>query len=103
MARKTRKKRAARGRSKSGRTRGKPLYGRGDWERRKTIPEESSPREDRSDARRDFGRLIHSPSFRRLQGKTQLFPGAESDFFRNRLTHSLEVAQIARGIASHHK
>ncbi len=43
--------------------------------------------------------MIHSPSFRRLQGKTQLFPGHESDFFRNRLTHSLEVAQIAESIA----
>lgn len=53
----------------------------------------------RSEFRRDFGRLLHSPSFRRLQGKTQLFPGHESDFFRNRLTHSLEVAQIAKGIA----
>lgn len=49
--------------------------------------------------RKDYSRLLHSPSFRRLQGKTQLFPGAESDFFRNRLTHSLEVAQIASGIA----
>jgi dGTPase len=35
-----------------------------------------------------------------LQGKTQLFPGTESDFFRNRLTHSLEVAQIAQGLAA---
>ncbi|WP_439372650.1 deoxyguanosinetriphosphate triphosphohydrolase family protein [Bradyrhizobium sp. DASA03120] len=41
---------------------------------------------------------MHCPAFRRLQGKTQLFPG-ESDFFRNRLTHSLEVSQIAKGIA----
>jgi dGTPase len=49
--------------------------------------------------RRDYARLIHSPSFRRLQGKTQLFPGIETDFFRNRLTHSLEVAQIAKSIA----
>ena len=43
--------------------------------------------------------MLHSSSFRRLQGKTQLFPGVESDFFRNRLTHSLEVAQIAKSIA----
>jgi dGTPase len=53
----------------------------------------------RTPYRRDYARLIHAPSFRRLQGKTQLFPGAESDFFRNRLTHSLEVAQIAESIA----
>ncbi|MFV8607446.1 deoxyguanosinetriphosphate triphosphohydrolase family protein, partial [Ralstonia pseudosolanacearum] len=54
----------------------------------------------RSAFRKDYARLLHAPSFRRLQGKTQLFPGVESDFFRNRLTHSLEVAQIASGIAT---
>jgi dGTPase len=53
----------------------------------------------RTDFRRDYSRLIHSPVFRRLQGKTQLFPCIESDFFRNRLTHSLEVAQIGKSIA----
>lgn len=53
----------------------------------------------RSAFRRDYARVLHSPSWRRLQGKTQLFPGHESDFFRNRLTHSLEVSQIAEGIA----
>lgn len=57
------------------------------------------PEPYRNEWRRDYARLIHSPSFRRLQGKTQLFPGVESDFFRNRLTHSLEVAQIAKSIA----
>lgn len=57
------------------------------------------PEEYRSQWRRDYARLIHSAAFRRLQGKTQLFPGNESDFFRNRITHSLEVAQIAKSIA----
>ena len=55
----------------------------------------------RSVYRQDYGRLLHSPCFRRLQGKTQLFPSHESDFFRNRLTHSLEVAQVAKAIALH--
>ncbi|MEQ9558367.1 MAG: dNTP triphosphohydrolase [Rhodospirillales bacterium] len=53
----------------------------------------------RSGPRRDYARLIHSAAFRRLQGKTQLFPGWESDFFRNRLTHSLEVSQVAESLA----
>lgn len=65
---------------------------------RQCISEKASP-PFRSSYRRDYARLIHSPAFRRLQGKTQLYPGHESDFFRNRLTHSLEVAQIAKGIA----
>lgn len=73
------------------------LYHDKDYKRVKD--EEEDVELGRSAFRRDFGRLLHSPSFRRLQGKTQLFPGDESDFFRNRLTHSLEVAQIAKGIA----
>jgi dGTPase len=66
--------------------------------KRKAVPSKADS-EYRSAFRRDYARLIHSPAFRRLQGKTQLFPGHESDFFRNRLTHSLEVAQIGKGIA----
>jgi dGTPase len=50
--------------------------------------------------RKDYARLVHSPAFRRLQGKTQLFPGQENDFFRNRLSHSIEVAQVAKSIVS---
>jgi dGTPase len=67
---------------------------------REVIEHEGYEREEyRTAWRRDYARLIHSAAFRRLQGKTQLFPGMESDFFRNRLTHSLEVAQIAKSIA----
>lgn len=46
----------------------------------------------------DYGRVIHSASFRRLQGKTQILNLGDSDFYRTRLTHSLEVAQIASGL-----
>lgn len=60
----------------------------------------NTPKEYRTEYDRDYARVLHSPSFRRLQNKTQLFPGTESDFFRNRLTHSLEVSQIAKSIAT---
>jgi dGTP triphosphohydrolase len=76
------------------------LYTDGDYTREARGPGSgfSTSEPYRSDFRRDYGRLIHCAAFRRLVGKTQLFPGIESDFFRNRLTHSLEVAQIGKSI-----
>jgi dGTPase len=54
----------------------------------------------RNDFQRDRDRVIHSRAFRRLESKTQVFTRRYSDHFRNRLTHTLEVAQIARTIAA---
>jgi dGTPase len=53
----------------------------------------------RGDFQRDRDRIIHSRAFRRLENKTQVFPPGISDHFRNRLTHTIEVAQIARTVA----
>ncbi|MGC2299489.1 MAG: deoxyguanosinetriphosphate triphosphohydrolase [Acidobacteriaceae bacterium] len=53
----------------------------------------------RSPFQRDCGRIIHSRAFRRLAGKTQVFTNGASDHFRSRLTHTMEVTQIARTIA----
>jgi dGTPase len=52
----------------------------------------------RSDFEIDHARVVHSSSFRRLQGKTQILAIGDDDFYRTRLTHSLEVAQVSAGI-----
>lgn len=65
--------------------------------RGRRYPEPSHPY--RSDYARDRDRIIHSRAFRRLEAKTQVFTIRYSDHFRNRLTHTIEVAQIARTVA----
>jgi len=52
----------------------------------------------RSDFQRDFDRIVFSSAFRRMQGKTQVFPLPESDFAHTRLTHSIEVSSVARSL-----
>jgi dGTPase len=61
------------------------------------FPEEESP--TRTCYQRDRDRIIHSTAFRRLKHKTQVFVQHEGDYYRTRLTHSLEVSQIARSVS----
>ncbi len=65
--------------------------------RGRRFPEPAHPY--RNDFQRDRDRIIHSRAFRRLEGKTQVFSTGLGDHFRNRLTHTIEVSQIARTVA----
>jgi dGTPase len=75
----------------------KTSYGEFDFERR---GDHGSATKDRKAFEIDKGRIIHCAAFRRLQGKTQVLGVGERDFYRTRLTHSIEVAQLGRGLCN---
>lgn len=74
-----------------------PYAAHPDQTRGRKVVEQESP--TRNVFQRDRDRIIHSTAFRRLEYKTQVFVNHEGDLFRTRLTHSIEVAQLTRGIA----
>jgi dGTPase len=76
-----------------------------DWNRllsrvRLGLSRQHPDNEARTDFQRDFDRIVFSSAFRRLQDKTQVFPLAQSDYVRTRLTHSLEVSSVGRSLGT---
>ncbi len=67
------------------------------WQERRHTPP-MRPKDVRTPWERDYARIIHSAAFRRLQSKTQVIDLGQSDFYRTRLTHSMEVAQVGSGL-----
>lgn len=71
------------------------------WQQRRLEQVKNRPNDNRSPWQVDRSRIIHAAAFRRLQSKTQIMSIGVNDFYRTRLTHSLEVAQIGTGILRH--
>lgn len=75
------------------------------WQQRRSNDAPSRPGDSRNPWQRDRARILHSAAFRRLQSKTQIMNVGENDFYRTRLTHSLEAAQIGASLINqlHHR
>ncbi|TMP77390.1 dGTPase [Pseudoalteromonas phenolica] len=71
------------------------------WQQRRCEQRKNRPNDNRSAFQVDRSRIIHAAAFRRLQAKTQIMSIGVNDFYRTRLTHSLEVAQIGTGLLRH--
>lgn len=76
-----------------------PLYQKNEYCKRYFSGIKNNPDEHREEFQRDRERILHSKAFRRLVDKAQIFTSTRGDHFRTRMTHTLEVSQIARGIA----